>query len=87
MGQFHVIKHTYGRSFPEPNEVYGERGQLGHLGFSVCIAILHKKGIAHSDLNPENVLCKYENQLEQNILGLQIKVSYSFFVQKLQCRR
>ena len=67
MGQFHVIKHTYGRSFPEPNEVYGERGQLGHLGFSVCIAILHKKGIAHSDLHPENVLCKYENQLEQNI--------------------
>ena len=50
-------------SYPEPSEVYGERGQLRHPWFSVCIAISAQKGIAHRDLKPENVLCEYEDQL------------------------
>ena len=47
------------------------------------LQFLHKKGIVQRNLKPANVLCELDFVLAQDILGLEITVSYSFFVQKL----
>ena len=77
-----LLDHIQNRvKFTEKEASYVIRDLASALQF------LHKKGIAHRDLKPENVLCELVFVLAQDILRIQIMVSYSFFVQKLQCRR
>ena len=44
-----------------------------------ALQFLPKKGIAQRDLKPETVLCELVFVLAQDILRIQIMVSYSFF--------
>ena len=71
-----LLDHIQNRvKFTEKEASYVIRDLASALQF------LHKKGIAHRDLNPENVLFELVFILAQYILRIQITVSYSFFVQ------